>query len=109
MMAAAEKVATGLITYAARDSEFDGKPHPEGRDHGAGKRQDRCHLHRHHQDDLPPGTQHVQEGFQFITVISGCDVSEEDAERYHRDGAGKVPQPAWRSATSAAASPFTTI
>ena len=25
MMAAADKVSTGLITYAARDSEFDGK------------------------------------------------------------------------------------
>ncbi len=30
MMAAAEKVATGLITYAARDSEFDGRPIRKG-------------------------------------------------------------------------------
>ena len=30
MMAAADKVATGLVTYAARDSEFDGKPIKKG-------------------------------------------------------------------------------
>src|SRR5699024_12740226 len=30
MMAAADKVATGLITYAARDSEYDGKAIKKG-------------------------------------------------------------------------------
>ena len=29
---------------------------------------------------------------QFITVISGCDVSDEDAEKDHRDGAHQVRQ-----------------
>ena len=49
MMQAADKVATGLVTFAARDSDFDGRK--------------------------------IKKGTNFITVISGCDVSEEDAAR----------------------------
>ena len=80
MMAAAEKVATGLVTYAARDSEFDGKPIKKGEimalENGkivaTGS-------------DITKMTYRLARSMkkkdtQFITVISGCDVSNEDAE-----------------------------
>ena len=81
MMAAADKVATGLITYAARDSEYDGKAIKKGEimalENGkivaTGS-------------DITKMTYRLARSMrkkdtQFITVISGCDVSEEDAER----------------------------
>ncbi len=81
MMAAADKVATGLITYAARDSEYDGKAIQKGEimalENGkivaTGS-------------DITKMTYRLARSMrkkdtQFITVISGCDVSEEDAER----------------------------
>ena len=80
MMAAAEKVATGLITYAARDSEFDGRPIRKGEimalENGkivaTGS-------------DITKMTYRLARSMkkkdsQFITVISGAEVSEEDAE-----------------------------
>ena len=81
MMAAADKVATGLVTYAARDSEFDGKPIKKGEimalENGkivaTGS-------------DITKMTYRLARSMkkkdtQFITVISGGDVSEEDAQR----------------------------
>ena len=81
MMAAADKVVTGLVTYAARDSEFDGKPIKKGEimalENGkivaTGS-------------DITKMTYRLARSMkkkdtQFITVISGCDVSEEDAQR----------------------------
>ena len=53
MMQAADHVSTGLITYAARDSEFDGKPIKKGEIMAPGERQDRGHRHRHRRHDLP--------------------------------------------------------
>ena len=81
MMAAAEKVATGLITYAARDSEFDGKPIKKGEI-----------MALENGKIVATGTDLVKTTYrlaramkkkdtQFITVISGCDVSDEDAEK----------------------------
>ena len=80
MMAAAAKVATGLITYAARDSEFDGRPIRKGEimalENGkivaTGS-------------DITKMTYRLARSMkkkdsQFITVISGAEVSEEDAE-----------------------------
>lgn len=80
MMAAADKVATGLVTYAARDSEFDGKPIKKGEimalENGkivaTGS-------------DITKMTYRLARSMrkkdtQFITVISGCDVDEADAE-----------------------------
>ena len=81
MMAAADKVATGLVTYAARDSEFDGKPIKKGEimalENGkivaTGS-------------DITKMTYRLARSMrkkdtQFITVISGCDVDEAEAER----------------------------
>lgn len=81
MMSAAEKVCTGLITYAARDSEFDGRPIRKGeimalengRIVSTGS-------------DITKMTYRLARSMkkkdsQFITVISGADVSSEDAER----------------------------
>ncbi len=81
MMSAAEQVSTGMITYAARDSEFDGKQIKKGeimalengRIVATGS-------------DITKMTYRLARSMkrkdtQFITVISGCDVSDEEAER----------------------------
>ena len=80
MMAAADQVGTGLITYAARDSEFDGKPIKKGEI-----------MALENGKIVATGTDIVKMTYrlaramrkkdtQFITVISGCDVSDEEAE-----------------------------
>ena len=81
MMQAADKVATGLVTFAARDSDFDGRKIKKGEilalENGklvaTGT-------------DVPKVTYRLARSMckkdtNFITVISGCDVSEEDAAR----------------------------
>ena len=81
MMQAADHVSTGLVTYAARDSEFDGKTIKQGEI-----------MALENGKIVATGTDIVKMTYrlarsmrrkdtQFITVISGCDVSEEDAER----------------------------
>ena len=80
MMQAADRVSTGLVTYAARDSEFDGKPIKKGEI-----------MALENGKIVATGTDIVKVTYrlarsmrkkdtQFITVISGCDVSDEDAE-----------------------------
>lgn len=80
MMEAADHVSTGLVTYAARDSEFDGKPIKKGEI-----------MALENGKIVATGTDIVKVTYrlarsmrkkdtQFITVISGCDVSDEDAE-----------------------------
>ena len=80
MMQAADHVSTGLVTYAARDSEFDGKTIKQGEI-----------MALENGRIVATGTDIVKVTYrlarsmrkkdtQFITVISGCDVSEEDAE-----------------------------
>ena len=80
MMQAADRVSTGLVTYAARDSEFDGKPIKKGEI-----------MALENGKIVATGTDIVKATYrlarsmrkkdtQFITVISGCDVSEEEAE-----------------------------
>ncbi len=81
MMAAAEKVGTGLVTYAARDSEFDGKCIKQGEimalENGriAAIGSDITKLTYRLARSMK------KKDTQFITVISGCDVTEEEAER----------------------------
>ena len=81
MMQAADHVSTGLVTYAARDSEFDGKTIRQGEI-----------MALENGKIVATGTDIVKMTYrlarsmrrkdtQFITLISGCDVSEEDAER----------------------------
>ena len=81
MMQAADHVSTGLITYAARDSEFDGKSIKKGEI-----------MALENGKIVATGTDIVKMTYrlarsmkkkdsQFITVISGCDVSDEDAEK----------------------------
>ena len=81
MMQAADKVSTGLVTFAARDSEFDGKKIKKGEIMALenGKIVNTG-------TDLTKVTYRLARSMakrdtSFITVISGCDVSEEDAER----------------------------
>ena len=81
MMAAAENVSTGLITYAARDSEFDGRPIKKGEimalENGkiVGTGSDVVKMTYRLARSMK------KKDTQFITVISGCDVSEEEAEK----------------------------
>ena len=81
MMQAADKVATGLVTFAARDSDFDGRKIKKGEI-----------LALENGKLVATGTDATKVTYRlarsmckkdtnFITVISGCDVSEEDAAR----------------------------
>ena len=81
MMQAADGVSTGLVTYAARDSEFDGKRIRKGEimalengkivNVGSDIAKTTYRLAR----------SMCKKDTSFITVISGCDVSDEEAER----------------------------
>ena len=81
MMQAADKVATGLVTFAARDSDFDGRKIKKGEI-----------LALENGKLVATGTDVTKVTYRlarsmckkdtnFITVISGCDVSEEGAAR----------------------------
>ena len=81
MMQAADKVATGLVTFAARDSDFAGRKSKKGEI-----------LALENGKLVATGTDVTKVTYRlarsmckkdtnFITVISGCDVSEEDAAR----------------------------
>ena len=81
MMQAADKVATGLVTFAARDSDFDGRKIKKGEI-----------LALENGKLVATGTDVTKVTYRlarsmckkdtnFITVISGCDVSDEDAEK----------------------------
>ena len=81
MMQAADRVATGLVTFAARDSDFDGRKIKKGEI-----------LALENGKLAATGTDITKTTYRlarsmckkdtsFVTVISGCDVSEEDAQR----------------------------
>ena len=78
MMAAAEKVATGLITYAARDSEFDGKKIKQGEylSLSEGKL---CASGRESSVLKKLVREMVSDDSAFATVIFGEGVTEEQA------------------------------
>ena len=91
MMQAADHVATGLVTFAARDSDFDGKKIKKGEI-----------LALENGKLAATGTDITKTTYRlarsmckkdtsFITVISGCDVSEEDAERTAQMVQAKCP------------------
>jgi hypothetical protein len=80
MMQAANQVSTGLITYAARDSEFDGKRIRKGEIMALENGKIVATS-----NDLTKATYRLARSMckkdsSFVTVISGCDVSDEDAE-----------------------------
>ena len=91
MMAAADKVSTGLITYAARDSEFDGKRIRKGEIMALenGKIVSTS-------TDITKATYRLARNMckkdsSFVTIISGCDVSDEDAEKVTEIVKAKCP------------------
>ena len=81
MMDAAGRVSTGLVTFAARNSDFDGHKIKKGEimamengkivNIGTDITKTTYRLAR----------SMVKKDTSFITLISGCDVSEEDAQR----------------------------
>ena len=81
MMQAAGQVSTGLVTFAARNSDFDGHKIRKGEimamengrivNIGTDITKTTYRLAR----------SMVKKDTSFITLISGCDVSEEDAQR----------------------------
>ena len=91
MMAAADKVSTGLITYAARDSEYDGKRIKKGEIMALenGKIVSTS-------NDITKATYRLARGMckkdsSFVTIISGCDVSDEEAEKVTEMVKAKCP------------------
>ena len=89
--AAADKVSTGLITYAARDSEYDGKRIKKGEIMALenGKIVSTS-------NDITKATYRLARGMckkdsSFVTIISGCDVSDEDAEKVTEIVKAKCP------------------
>ena len=91
MMQAADHVNTGLITYAARDSEFDGKPIKKGEIMALenGKIVSTS-------TDITKATYRLARNMckkdsSFVTIISGCDVSDEDAEKVTEIVKAKCP------------------
>ena len=91
MMAAADKVSTGLITYAARDSEFDGKRIKKGEIMALENGKIVATS-----NDLIKATYRLARSMckkdsSFVTIISGCDVSDEDAEKVTEIVKAKCP------------------
>ena len=91
MMQAADHVSTGLITYAARDSEFDGKRIRKGEIMALENGKIVATS-----NDLTKATYRLARGMckkdsSFVTLISGCDVSDEDAERVTEVVKAKCP------------------
>ncbi len=81
MMKAADGVSTGLITYAARDSEYDGRRIRKGEIMSLENGKIVATS-----NDLTKATYRLARSMckkdsSFVTVISGCDVSDEDAEK----------------------------
>ena len=86
-----DKVSTGLITYAARDSEYDGKRIRKGEIMALenGKIVSTS-------NDITKATYRLARGMckkdsSFVTIISGCDVSDEDAEKVTEIVKAKCP------------------
>ncbi len=92
MMKAADKVATGLVTFAARDSDFDGKKIKKGEilalENGKLSAVG---------TDIEKTTYRLARGMckkdtSFITVFSGCDVTSEEAEKVTELIKSKCPE-----------------
>ena len=91
MMQAAERVNTGLITFAARNSDFDGHKIKQGEI-----------LALENGKLVATGTDITKTTYRlarsmckkdtsFVTIISGCDVNEEDAQRTAEMVQAKIP------------------
>ena len=91
MMQAAEKVNTGLITFAARNSDFDGKKIKQGEI-----------LALENGKLVATGTDITKTAYRlarsmckkdtnFVTVISGCDIDNNDAEHTTELIRNKIP------------------
>ena len=91
MMQAADRVATGLVTFAARNCDFDGHKIKEGEilalENGK--------LSFTEKDLTKAAVKlarsMVKKDSSFVTVISGCDVNEEDAEKLTEQISAKMP------------------
>ena len=94
MVKSAEHVGTGQITYAARDSDFDGKKIKEGEilalENGklsfTGKDMEKAVV-RLTRSLLKQNGDHT-----FITLISGADISEEEAAKVEEALRAKIPE-----------------
>ena len=91
MMQAADRVSTGLITYAARDSEFDGKRIRKGEIMALENGKIVATS-----TDLTKATYRLARSMckkdsSFVTIISGCDVSDEEAEKLTEIVKAKCP------------------
>ncbi len=77
MKAASDNVSTGQITFAARDSEFDGKSIKEGEIIGIADGKLIVNEHSLEKAALKLTKKLVKKTTSFVTVIYGSDVTEE--------------------------------
>ena len=81
MMQAADRVATGLVTFAARNSDYEGHKIKQGEilalENGKLSFTDKEIAHA--ASKLTRAL--VKKDSSFVTLISGCDVAAEDADR----------------------------
>ncbi|MBC5582444.1 DAK2 domain-containing protein [Anaerofilum sp. BX8] len=91
MMQAADRVATGLVTFAARNSDYEGHKIKQGEilalENGKLSFTDKDVAHA--ASKLTRSL--LKKDSSFVTVISGCDVAEEDAQRLTAQLRDKVP------------------
>ena len=91
MMQAADRVATGLVTFAARNSDYEGHKIKQGEilalENGKLSFTDKDVAHA--ASKLTRSL--LKKDSSFVTVISGCDVPEEDAQRLTAQLRDKVP------------------
>ena len=91
MMQAADRVATGLVTFAARNSDYEGHKIKQGEilalENGKLSFTDKDVAHA--ASKLTRSL--LKKDSSFVTVISGCDVPEEDAQRLTAQLRDKLP------------------
>ena len=91
MMQAADRVATGLVTFAALNSDYEGHKIKQGEilalENGKLSFTDKDVAHA--ASKLTRSL--LKKDSSFVTVISGCDVPEEDAQRLTAQLRDKVP------------------
>ena len=90
MMQAADKVSTGLVTFAARNSDYEGHKIKQGEilalENGKLSFTDKDVNHA----ASKLARSMLKKDSSFVTVISGCDVSEEQAEALTKQLSDKV-------------------
>ena len=90
MMKAADNVSCGLITFAARNSDFDGHKIKEGEILALENGKLSFTEKDMNKAAIKLAKSMIKKDSSFVTVISGCDVDVEDAEKLTEQISAKV-------------------